>query len=86
MARRSGSLTEWRSWWRVKRLLLVAAVAEMLFAAAILFVDSFATFFDQAAPPLVGWLIAIGSMPVILLADAIVKRSAAGHRQRARSG
>jgi magnesium-transporting ATPase (P-type) len=81
---RSATLPAWSLSWRANRLLLVAAIVELLFAAAILYVDPFATFFDQGAPPMVGWLIAVGSMPVIVLADAIVKRSA-GRRRRSRS-
>ena len=82
---RSATMPAWSLSLRANHLLLAAGVVELLFAAAILFVDPFATFFDQAAPPLIGWLIAMGAMPVIVVADAMVKRSAGARRQLARS-
>ena len=77
---RSSTLPAWRMSPTANRYLLVAIVAELLFAGGILFVGPMAEFFDQAAPVAAGWLVALASMPMVLLADAAVKRWAAAPR------
>jgi magnesium-transporting ATPase (P-type) len=59
--------------WTTNRLLPFAVAAGTIFSLVVLLVPPIARHFDHAAPPPVGWLIAIGSAPLLLLVDAIDK-------------
>ena len=77
---RSASAPLWAGRLGSNRMLLGAAAFELGFAAVLLLIDPVAEFFEQGAPPAAGWLVALASMPVIVIADAAVKR-AAGRRR-----
>ncbi len=66
--------------WTTNRLLMLTAGIELVFALVVLLVAPAADLLDHASPPLWGWLVAVASMPVVLLVDALDKR----HRGRQR--
>jgi magnesium-transporting ATPase (P-type) len=71
--------------WTTNRLLLPAAGIEVVFSLVAVFVVPFALLLGQAAPPAIGWVVALASMPLLLLVDALDKarrrRSIAGDEQ-----
>jgi magnesium-transporting ATPase (P-type) len=71
---RSASEPVWRRRWTSNRLLVLAVAAELAFAAVVLGAEPIAHFFEQAAPPVAGWLVALAAAPAVALADAAVKR------------
>ena len=64
--------------WTTNRLLLIPAAIELVFALVVLLVPLFADRLDQANPPLWGWVVAVASMPLVLMVDALEKH----HRPR----
>lgn len=70
---RSSSKPPWRLGWTGNRLLLVAVVASVTLASALLWVPSFAQALGQAAPPALGWVIAVSAAGVMLVVDALEK-------------
>ena len=64
--------------WTTNRLLPLTVAAELAFALAVLWIAPIASGLDHANPPLWGWVVAVTSMPLVLLVDAIDKR----HRRR----
>jgi calcium-translocating P-type ATPase len=67
----------WRVPLRANPHLLVASSIELVFAMAMLIVAPIAAFLGHSSPPTIGWLIALLSMPLVLIADAVTKWSAA---------
>ncbi|HEX6310222.1 MAG TPA: cation-transporting P-type ATPase [Acidimicrobiia bacterium] len=65
--------------WTTNRLLIPAAAAELAFSLVVLLVGPIADELDQAAPPLIGWVVAVASAGVLLTVDAADK-----HRRRTR--
>ena len=68
--------------WTSNRLLIYTGVIELAFALTVVWVDPIARQLKQANPPLWGWAVALASMPVVLLVDALDKR----RRVRRRAG
>ncbi|CAB4363970.1 MAG: HAD-IC family P-type ATPase [Actinobacteria bacterium] len=66
--------------WTSNRLLIYTGVIELAFALTVVFVDPIARQLKQANPPLWGWAVALASMPVVLLVDALDKRRRVRHR------
>ena len=66
--------------WTTNRLLFFTGAIELAFALMVLWVPAFADRLDHATPPLWGWAIAVGAMPLMLLVDAADK-----HLRRARA-
>jgi len=66
--------------WTTNRLLFFTGAIELAFAFMVLWVPAFADRLDQATPPLWGWAVAVGAMPLMLLVDAADK-----HLRRARA-
>jgi len=60
--------------WTTNRLLFATGAAELLFAFGVLLVPWVADRLEHSSPPAWGWLTAIGSMPLVLLVDALDKR------------
>ncbi len=60
--------------WTTNRLLFFTGAVEFAFAFVVLFVPWLAHGLDHACPPMWGWVVAIGAMPLVLLVDAIEKR------------
>ena len=64
--------------WRLPALgnphLLVAAALELAFAMTMLAVGPLAAFLGHRTPPMIGWLVAVASIPLVLGADALTKR------------
>lgn len=60
--------------WRTNPLLLKVMVIELGFALVVLLVPAIAGMLDQANPPLWGWVMALATMPLMLMADALEKR------------
>jgi magnesium-transporting ATPase (P-type) len=79
---RSLTLPAWRLPVLSNRLLVVAATVELGFAMSMLLIPFLADFLGHRNPPMWGWVVALLSMPAVLLADAAVKRRDAGHRLR----
>jgi len=65
--------------WTTNRLLLISTVIELAFALLVVFVGPVAHELEQQGPLLVGWLIAVASVPLMLAVDALDKRL---HRRR----
>lgn len=59
--------------WTTNRLLIPAACVELVFAFVVLFVPPIARQLGHANPPLVGWLVALASAPLMLAVDAANK-------------
>jgi len=70
--------------WTTNRLLLVTGVVELAFALAVLYIAPVARQLDQAGPPLWGWLVAVASMPIVLVVDGLDKRRRARRRIQVR--
>jgi magnesium-transporting ATPase (P-type) len=64
--------------WRTNPLLLKVMVVELAFALIVLLVPVVAGVLDQANPPLWGWAVAVATMPLMLVVDALEKH----HRRR----
>jgi magnesium-transporting ATPase (P-type) len=64
--------------WTTNRLLLPAAAIELLFSFAVLFARPIADELGHAAPPAIGWVIAVLAGGVVLTVDAASK-----HRRHA---
>jgi magnesium-transporting ATPase (P-type) len=62
--------------WTSNRLLVGALAIEVLVVLAVLLPPAVADELEHAAPPAVGWAVALLSMPVLLVVDALVKRRA----------
>jgi magnesium-transporting ATPase (P-type) len=60
--------------WTTNRLLIPAAGIELAFSFVVLLVTPVALVLGHAAPPAVGWAIALGSAVVVLAVDALDKR------------
>jgi len=64
--------------WTTNRLLLPATTTELAFSLVVLLVPAVALVLGQAAPPAVGWLMALGSAAALLGVDAVDKHIRAG--------
>jgi magnesium-transporting ATPase (P-type) len=60
--------------WRTNRLLIPAALIELAFSLVVLFVGPVADELGHAAPPLAGWVVALGAAGALLVVDALDKR------------
>lgn len=60
--------------WTTNRLLIPAAAIELVFSLVVLLVGPIARQLEHANPPAAGWLVALASMPLLLLVDALDKR------------
>jgi magnesium-transporting ATPase (P-type) len=75
----------WRLPLTTNKLLVLAASLELGIAAVFLFVPAVADVLGHSSPPLVGWVIALGSIPLVLAVDAVHK-AVLRRRLAARSG
>ena len=80
---RSSTRPAWRLSWRSNPLLVWAVAVEVLILVAMLVVPPVARMLGHRPPTLIGWAIAAGAVPAVLLADAVAKRISAGRRARA---
>lgn len=67
--------------WTSNRLLIPAAGVGLTFSLLVLLVGPLARQLEHANPPAIGWAVAVVSMGLLLLVDALDKR----HRQRLRA-
>jgi calcium-translocating P-type ATPase len=69
------SATQWpgRLGWFSNRLLIVGVALALALLACFVFISPVAKFLNQAAPPPVGWLMALVAVPVLLSVDALHK-------------
>ena len=70
---RSTSVWPGRLGWTTNRLLLVAGVIELAFSLVVLLVPAIAAVLGQAAPPPIGWVVALAAIPALLALDALDK-------------
>jgi magnesium-transporting ATPase (P-type) len=70
---RSNTRPVWRLPLMSNRLLIVAAAIELAIAAAFLLVPPIADALGHESPPTVGWVIALASIPLLLVVDAVHK-------------
>ena len=68
--------------WTTNRLLIPAASVEVVFSLVVLLVPALALLLGQAAPPLSGWLVALGAAGVLLGVDALDKHVRAARAPR----
>jgi magnesium-transporting ATPase (P-type) len=68
--------------WFTNRYLPITVALELGFALTVLWVAPIAGELDHANPPLWGWALAIASIPLLLLVDALEKRRRAAPDQR----
>ena len=71
---RSSTLPPWRIGWLTNRVLLLGGSIELVLAAAFLLWPALGEPLDHRPPPVIGWVIAVASMPALLLIDASFKR------------
>jgi calcium-translocating P-type ATPase len=72
---RSSTRPAWEIPWRLNPLLVVAVGTELLLAVGLaLFFEPIASVLGQSPPPAPGWVLAVATVPVVLLADAAFKR------------
>jgi magnesium-transporting ATPase (P-type) len=71
---RSSSQTPGALGWTTNRLLIPAVAAGLAFSLLVLLVPPLARVLDQAAPPALGWLVAVLAAPVLLAVDGLDKR------------
>ncbi len=74
MACRSATRRPDQLGWTTNRLLLFAGAIELTFACSVLFVPWIAEQLGHSSPPLWGWVVAVLTMPTMLLVDAWSKR------------
>jgi magnesium-transporting ATPase (P-type) len=60
--------------WATNRLLIPAALIELLFSLSVLFIGPIADELGHANPPLAGWLVAVAAAGTLLAVDALDKR------------
>jgi calcium-translocating P-type ATPase len=70
---RSKTRPAWRMPLLTNRLLIGAALVELAIAAAFLMVPPVADLLGHQSPPMVGWLVALGSIPLLLVVDGLHK-------------
>ena len=70
---RSTTKPVWRLPLLSNKLIIGAALVELAIAAGFLFIPAVAEVLGQEAPPGVGWAVALGSIPLLLVVDAIHK-------------
>jgi calcium-translocating P-type ATPase len=80
---RSASQPAWRAGITGNPHLIVAVVVELAFAFGVLLTPAVARLLGHEPPPMAGWLVAVASMPVIVVVDAAAK---ARHRHRLEAG
>ncbi|MBM7503009.1 cation-translocating P-type ATPase [Agromyces aurantiacus] len=71
--------------WFGNRLLVGAVLVGTAFSLVLLWVPPIADLLGQANPPLVGWAVALASIPILFAVDALDKRARA-RRVRAHAG
>ena len=71
---RSSSQTPGALGWTTNRLLIPAVAAGLAFSLLVLLVPPLARVLDQAAPPALGWVVAVLAAPVLLAVDGLDKR------------
>ncbi|HUX05570.1 MAG TPA: cation-transporting P-type ATPase [Acidimicrobiales bacterium] len=71
---RSSSRWPGRLGWTSNRLLIVGVAVSLGLLATLLFVKPLASLLGQGPPPLVGWVVAFASPPIMLGVDALHKR------------
>ncbi len=76
---RSATTSPWALGWRTNRLLLWAVGVEAVTLAGFLLVPPVARVLDHAFPPLAGLAVAALAAPLVLVVDAVHKRSRARH-------
>jgi magnesium-transporting ATPase (P-type) len=70
---RSTTLPVWRMPLLGNRLLIAAGLVELALAGAFLLAEPVARILGHQGPPAIGWVIALGSMPLILAVDGVHK-------------
>lgn len=70
---RSTTRPAWGLSLRTNKLLVVGATVELAIAGAFLFVPPVAEVLGHESPPAIGWAIALASIPLVLIADAVHK-------------
>ena len=65
--------------WTTNRLLIPAAVIELLVSLAVLLIEPIAAELGHASPPLAGWLVAFAAPGAVLIVDALDKRRRRTH-------
>ncbi len=78
---RSTTRPAWRLPFLGNKLLIGAALMELAFAAAFLFIPPVAEALGHESPPGIGWAIALASMPLLLIVDAVHKSIARWHKR-----
>lgn len=78
---RSNTLPAWRIPLRTNPFLVVAVAIELAITSAFLLVPSVAGLLDHRLPPAVGWIVILGSVPVLLLVDRAWKTTARSERE-----
>lgn len=71
---RSASRTPGQLGWGTNRLLLGAVSIELAFSLVVVLIGPIARELGHAAPPPIGWLLALAAMPVVLVVDVLDKR------------
>jgi magnesium-transporting ATPase (P-type) len=66
--------------WGTNRLLLVTVAIDVAFAFVVLLVPPIARELGHASPPMTGWMVALLTMPLVLVVDAWSKRRTSGPR------
>jgi magnesium-transporting ATPase (P-type) len=80
---RSSTRPAWRLGWRSNPLLVWAVGIELLILVAMLVVPPVAAMLGHRPPTLIGWAVAVGAVPAVLVVDALAKRVSTGRRTRA---
>jgi magnesium-transporting ATPase (P-type) len=78
---RSSRFTPWQLGWFTNRLLLPATFVAIAISLGLIFIPALSEALEQSAPPLVGWIIALSSIPIVLGSDAFAKFRYARHSQ-----
>jgi hypothetical protein len=70
---RSTTLPAWRLPILGNKVLIVAVIVELAITAGFMFIRPVAEVLGHESPPGVGWAIALASIPVLLVVDALHK-------------
>jgi calcium-translocating P-type ATPase len=70
---RSSRFTPWQLGWFTNRLLLPAILVSIGISLCLIFIPELSDALGQSSPPLIGWIIALSSIPIVLGIDAFSK-------------
>jgi len=70
---RSSRFTPWQLGWFTNPLLWPATFVAVAISFSLIFIPTLSEALKQSSPPLIGWVVALSSIPIVLGSDALAK-------------